>query len=259
MKIAVVSCYRDSASVPVRRHRAQQSSVSSIGGLQVGSYIWNALQRVRNLQTQFQGEAIVEHIAGEGDSVDATRELLASGGRAFGLHVRIVDCTTGAPRYGSVETAERMSALSSVANRMLDAISDDTDYVVYVESDLDWSADVIAQIIRRLSNQHVYDVISPLVFAGQYFYDVWGFRGLDGERFSPFAPFHRSIHQAWTESGRTELVEVSSLGSCLVMRRSAAEARILNGGALVEWSSNARQLLGLRLACWPALRIHHPV
>jgi hypothetical protein len=79
------------------------------------------------------------------------------------------------------------------------------------------------------------DVVAPLVMAGEAFYDIWGFRWLDGTRWSPFE------HQTLNTRFPTDLIEVGSAGSCLVMRAGVArECRIRNDYCLVGWCEDAR-------------------
>lgn len=243
MRLAVCSAYRDSAGN---------------GPLRVGSRIWQAIERIASLKTRFP-DAKVEHIAGEGDSVDNTRDHLTQAAAALGVELTLLDTSNGVQRFGSVEAPERLAALSKVGNAMFDAVQQDVDFVLYVESDLIWTADVAELLIQRLMMFDDFDVIAPLVMAGQYFYDIWGFRGLDGERFSPTSPYHSSVPDYAAQAGSQTVVEVSSLGSCLAMRGEVARAaRIRHGGALVDWSADARRL-GFKLGAWPGLSIAHPL
>ena len=209
------------------------------------------MRRVRALQDYVANSAAVRVAAVEGDSHDNTCNALLAAARVVDIPLHIFEASHGGPVFGSTEQPERMRALSYVGNTILDAVNPDDDVLVYVESDLLWEPATLWTLIDRLQWDHDFDVLSPLVFAGNNFYDVWGFRGADGERFAPFAPYHAQLHP-------TDVTPVSSVGSCLVMRASVARSKArMSTGALVEFCSNARDL-GYMIGVAPTLRIHHP-
>lgn len=175
----------------------------------------------------------VSIIAGEGDSLDATRSVLQQEAQSRDLAIRIPDCSHGKKIFGSTEEPERMRALSFVFNKVLDNVSFDTDLFLYVESDLMWEPKDIAKLIRTESE---FDVVAPLCMAGDAFYDIWGFRK-DENRFSPFHPFHPCLE--W-EPGA--IAEVDSIGSCFVSSGQVARAaRIRHEGAIVDWCADVRK------------------
>lgn len=188
----------------------------------------------------------VRVIAVEGDSADETREVLAQN-----PIVELVKYDHGRPWFGSTEAADRMRELSKIGNLIFDHVTKDDDVLVYVESDLIWDAETIGTLITMAINRtESYDVFVPMVFAGENFYDVWGFRGLDGARWAPFHPYH--------SERQPELTELSSAGSCLVMRAEVARAvRIVDDMCLVGWSKDARRK-GYRIATHGELRVTHP-
>lgn len=187
-------------------------------------------------------------IAVEGDSKDATQEALRMSARKRHLPLRLVECNHGGPVFGSVETEERFVALSKVGNAIFDAVAPTDSLLLYVESDLDWEPAAMAELLRRAATQYGgFDVHAPLVKAGQCFYDVWGFRDLEGHRFGPMKPFHHAL------SDRP--MEISSAGSCLAMRAEVARAvRIRNNYCLVGWCEDARNQ-GFRIAVHPDLAV----
>jgi hypothetical protein len=121
---------------------------------------------------------------------------------------------------------------------------------VYVESDLIWGAGAIWTLIdMALNRESGFDVFAPMIFAGDYFYDVWGYRK-NGSRFTPQPPYHPDLVNG--------LTEVDSVGSCLVMRAEVAEVcRIRNDYALVGWCEDARAH-GYKIAVHPNLKVYHP-
>lgn len=207
-------------------------------------YLGRYFAQIDALRKHFDPAHTVRVIAVEGDSKDKTRKILPRPG------VEVVTAAHGGPVYGSTEHSERMIALSKVGNSIFGAVKDTDDVLVYVESDLLWDPQTINSLIEKaITQEGGFDVFAPLIFAGQCFYDVWGFRK-DGARFSPFAPYHSGMNGS--------LTEIDSAGSCLVMRSIVArECRIRNDYCLVGWCEDARAH-GYRIAVCSDLRIHHP-
>lgn len=182
----------------------------------------------------------------EGDSTDRTLTLLQQ--KLVSFTGTIIDRSHGGPVYGSTEHPDRFRALQGVGNGILESCPLDADVLVYVESDLLWDAATIIQCIDRLKVG--VDVIAPMIFAGTTFYDVFAFRGLDGSRFAPFAPYHMSVAEAGAVTSSISpsglsvpggLVEVSSAGSCLVMRAEVAwQCRVPPEDGLVGFCRDAR-------------------
>lgn len=192
-------------------------------------------------------------VAVEGDSTDSTARDLKRGVQTRDLDLTVYTHNHGGPVWGSTENPARLAALSGVANKILDGVRESDDVLLYVESDLIWTPESIYQLIGYLDELKGVDVVAPLVFAGRHFYDVWAFRGLDGNRFSPFPPYHADL----TET-TSDCTFVSSVGSCLVMsERVARQVRICNGQALVGWCEEARRL-GYGIVVAPNVRVEHP-
>jgi hypothetical protein len=183
----------------------------------------------------------------EGDSRNGTVGYLRAHAAASGLSLDLATHNHGGPWFGSTEAPERMLALSGVANAVLDGVSAEDDALVYVESDLLWAPSVMTNLLAQLGPGR--DVIAPLVFAGEAFYDIWGFRA-SGQRFGPFPPYYEGLRL-------DEPTEVESVGSCLVMRGDVARSVRMESGALVEFCANARRA-GFRVYCDARERIHHP-
>ena len=242
MNVLLISAFRNSSRAHIDRWHAQTGQLG------------NALYPVNRTR--------LSTLAVEGDSANPTYEMLKSRiekGRGERTSRWLTQYHHNGPHFGSVESAERMTQLSLVADHWLDYIRrchmlSSSDVVIYVESDLIWEASTMVALIDALAGTTEYDVVSPLVFAGEHFYDVWGFRGLDGSQFAPFPPYHSSI----PISADPHLVEVSSIGSCVAFRPVVAtSAPSMSGGAFVGWCANVRAA-GHRIAVAPSLRIHHP-
>jgi hypothetical protein len=204
--------------------------------------------RVEALRKHAGPEHTVRVIAVEGDSLDTTREALAR----F-PNVDLITCNHGQREFGSTEDHDRLAALSMVGNTIFDSVRPSDDVLVYVEADLVWDPHTVGSLIDIADRRDdEFDVVAPLITGDNgIFYDVWGFRGLDGKRFSPFAPYHDDL-----KPGR--LCEVSSAGSCLVMGLPPAyHARIQNDYCLVGWCENARSM-GFRIGVHTGFTVVHP-
>lgn len=231
MNLAIASAFRNSSS---RNHLTR----------------W--LTQVAALQTRLNMDGHrLRAIAVEGDSTDDTRAQLLAGAARHSIALTLLTCDLGTPHFPSTEDPVRLSGLSRVLNTAMEATWPDDDAVLYVESDLIWYAGTILALVSVMAcNEHI-DILAPLVFAGPNFYDVWGFRK-DGERFSPFPPYHACLVDAFC-------TPVDSVGSCLLMRGQVANhVRVTNDQALVGWCASAREK-GYTIYVNPALRVDHPV
>ncbi len=194
----------------------------------------------------------VRVIAVEGDSLDATAAELARAAERWQIPVDIREYCHGQPQFASTEEPARLKMLSGVCNEVFAGVREDDDVLLYVESDLIWQPhDVGSCIDAARERRGGFDVVAPMIWAGQEFYDIWAFRGLDGERFGPFAPYHSSLNGHG-------LAEVGSVGSCLAMRAEvAAKVRVGDDNALVGWCAEARKQ-GYRLAVATDFGVNHP-
>lgn len=242
MNIAIVSAFRNSSSRLLRYF------------LQVEALMLHGRKTNPDLN--------VRVIAVEGDSTDKTKYELKNAKRIFnlGFDVKLVVHNHGKREFSSTEDADRMEALTGVMKSGLSAVdSSRDDVVLYVESDLIWNPHQVGSLIDMALRQEAgFDVFSPMVWAGKdtqnrpIFYDIWGFRKQNGERFSPFFPYFDS------HIGFIKLAEVSSVGSCLAFRSEIAEKVEVSGSnGLVSWCESARNQ-GYRIAVAPQFYLEHP-
>jgi hypothetical protein len=162
-----------------------------------------------------------------GDCTDDTANQLLRGAEDRALSLQLIEASHGGPVFGSTEHTDRLKALSFIGNRGLESVNEHDDFVFYVESDLIWRPDTVTRLLATLSSFSRPGVLAPLTFAGPHFYDVFCFRGLDGERFAPFPPYH-------SELDRNGLTAVSSVGSGFVMHAEVARnCRILDQNVLI--------------------------
>lgn len=137
---------------------------------------------------------------------------------------------------------------ASIGNQGIEAaLQHESEFVLWVESDLCFPSDLLDQLVPR-----DVDVIAPLVFLGGVFYDSWGFRDLAGNKLFSFP----------VGAFPPLPVELSSVGSCVLFRTAIFREGIrFRGthadGLLVGVCSDARQR-GFRVWADPAVSIVHP-
>jgi hypothetical protein len=226
----------------------------------VGSAFRNMSSRINRYFKQVH--ALAEHIgpdhsvrviAVEGDSVDETERELVHMAELWQLDTSLRKHDHGHPPFGSTEEPLRLEALSGVMLEIFKAVKKEDDVLLYVESDLIWKPHEVGSIIDIAFEQREgFDIVAPMVWAGEAFYDIWGFRGLDGQRFSPFEPYHEDLPLHG-------IGEISSAGSCLAMRAEVAmKVRPTNNKkALVGWCKAARAKK-YRIGCAVDFEVHQP-
>lgn len=206
-------------------------------------------RQVDALRTALQSrDSVLRLIAVEGDSIDNTRQQLMRMAEYANLPIELHIREHGCREWGSTEEPERLEKLSYVANGIFEGVYEHDDVLIYVESDLIWHPEVFLRLIDQLKPG--VDVIAPMTFAGEAFYDIWGFRK-NGVRFGPFEPFHKEINLQ-------ELNQVDSVGSCLVMRAEVARrCRATHNMALVGFCQDVWDK-GFTVNADPRERIYHP-
>jgi hypothetical protein len=231
MRVVIGSAFRNSAGYHLQRYFVQVNSLHE--------------------QLVAAGHSL-RVVAVEGDSSDDTRFQIMRWAEHLNLSLHLETRNHGQRVFGSTEEPERMAALSYVGNGILESVREDDDVLVYVESDLVWRAEVIRSLVNKLGAG--VDVISPLVFAGEAFYDIWAFRkgGFEDQyRFGPFHPFHPKLRF-------DHPTPMHSTGSCLVMKAEVArKCRIINNEALVGFCKDVYDK-GFFLWADARERIQHP-
>lgn len=226
MQVAIVSIFRNSANGQTQRFLTQ------VAGLQK---LWPGTLRV---------------IAVHGDSTDQTAESLGIWAQRFQIDLELIERSHGGPVFGSTEHPERLRALSFVGNGAMEAVRPEDDLIWYAESDLIWDPLVAFNCLQLVDG--ITHCVAPLVFAGENFYDVFCFRGLDGQRFAPFAPYHSSL------SIGSGLTEVSSVGSAFAASGEVARnCRMGQDGVLLGFFQDARER-GYNVFVAQYLKVRHP-
>jgi hypothetical protein len=216
------------------------------------SYLDRYFTQITNLRSELveRGHSLTYAWA-EGDSTDDTFQRLS-------VHVNprpddvLIKVDHGGPVFGSVDNDQRWRNISKVCNALLDAIPTDTDYVIYVESDLLWTADTMLPLLNHVLNG--LDAVAPMCFhlPTGMFYDTWGHRK-NGLRFTQNSPYHPHINPG------IDVTEIDSAGSCIVMNYSVAQHARFDPPELgiVGFGNTLRQL-GFKLFLDTTQRVFHP-
>ena len=176
----------------------------------------------------------VECVIAEGDSYDDTWGELE---RWLTPQDKLVKAEHGGPSYGSIDHPDRWKQMAWVCNQVMEELPDDESPKIYVESDLVWTPPVMVKLLEDLGSC---DAVAPMSMRHGVFYDVWGHRGVDGERFHFAPPFHADL------DNDLELVPIASAGSCIAMRPEIAKvARFSEEDCIVGLCRSIREHGGL--------------
>lgn len=182
----------------------------------------------------------------EGDSTDDSWEQLQAWAA---VEQRVI---LGRQSAGSVPDFDaRVRMWARLGNAVIDQLRGrHFDHLVWCESDLVLPPDLL---MRLVADER--DVVAPAIFLGGMFYDTWGFRGLDGSKFSNTPPYHAQ----WHPHG---VVELASVGSAVMMRRAVVDAGVrfrgtYEDGLLVGFCADARRL-GFRVWMDSRVAVLHP-
>ena len=182
----------------------------------------------------------------EGDSTDDSYQRLQAWAREDPrVHLAKVDVE---PVMDFADRVAKWAMLGNVAVEQ--ALQTACDRVLWCESDLVLPNDLLEQLVAEPC-----DIVAPAIYLGSMFYDTWGFRGLDGNRFANVEPYHREFrHHA--------LVPLSSVGSCVLFRREIFDQGVrfrgtYDDGLLVGVCRDAATL-GFRTFMDSRVAILHP-
>jgi hypothetical protein len=180
----------------------------------------------------------------EGDSRDASYAFLQRWAEEDS-RVRVGQQHVG----DGVGVEERAARWARAGNACLDLVpaGGAHTHVLWLESDLCFPADLLVRLLA-----HRVDVVAPIIWIGGLFYDTWGFRGMDGVKW-----------QAETRFRTMQLVEMNSVGSCVLFDRKVLDAGILfrpafEDGLLVGMCNDARAR-GMKVWADTGTAILHPV
>lgn len=185
----------------------------------------------------------------EGDSQDESHEFLEAWAAQAGGRIIVGRECVG----DTVENEDRAARWARAGNACFDLIPKDGrhTHVLWLEADLCFPAELIKRLLA-----HDVDIVAPIIWLGGFFYDTWGFRGLDGRRWSNHPPYHADFRSL-------DLIEVQSVGSCVLFRREVLDAGIrfrgsYENGLLVGMCQDARTK-GFKVFVDTGTAILHPV
>ena len=146
--------------------------------------------------------------------------------------------------------AVRWARAGNACLELIDAVPQYS-HVLWMESDLCFPLD----LLERLLSLEV-DIVAPMIWIGGHFYDTWGFRDLQGNKWSHYPPYHPDYRS-------DSLMEVGSVGSCVLFRREVLDAGVrfrgpYQTGLLVGVCNDARAK-GFRVFADTSTSILHPV
>ncbi len=198
------------------------------------------------LEAQISPEIELVYSFVEGDSKDDTHARLAEWGREDPrLRLQKIDVEP------VTDFSDRVAKWAMLANAAIEGLAGIRhDYVLWCESDLCLPPDLLSQLVADQV-----DVVAPGIFLGGYFYDTWGFRGLDGRKFENVAPYHPA-YQPFA------LTELASVGSTVLFRREVFDSGVRfrgvhEDGLLVGVCNDARAR-GFRVFLDSRVTIVHP-
>lgn len=183
----------------------------------------------------------------EGDSKDLTW-LTLFGWAAWDSRVILIKCDTGAPHYGSVIHPERFATLAKVFNAGMDAVDLAwSDYVMFIPSDIRFEPDLLKRLMA-----HDVDVVAPLVWTGDRFFDIWALSQED--RF-----FHGFTHAEAEQLFGGKLTECTTVGGTMLINADVLRAGVRYTPQEVDrgFSKSARGR-GFHVFLDPSTSVFHP-
>lgn len=218
MRIAIVSIFRDSPKWYIKDYFRRAKSIVGHG---------------------------LEWFLVEGDSINQTYEMLkseAEGDSRF----KVFKTRTGLPYMHQAIHKARFTCLAKTYNVAVDvAAFGEFDYLWYLDSDLLYQPDLLS----RLAGLDL-DVVAPICMARDVFYDVWGYRHLDGETVG--------VCTDWIKSKNP--IRLLTAGACVLFKHRFIErgARLTNDECIVGLCKEAAKR-GAKVWLDPTSVIWHPI
>jgi hypothetical protein len=151
----------------------------------------------------------------ESDSKDDTWEQLGEWYYDDPHRIRLKTMETGSPKYGQHTSPERFKHLARIWNWALGmADLDWSDYIFLVPFDIIWNSDTITQLWRNNV-----DLVSPLTFCDDRFYDTWAMERVNGKKWKDFT-------KDWCEENlKGRLLQMNLIGGTVLI-----DAKVLKAG-----------------------------
>jgi len=153
----------------------------------------------------------------------------------------------------ATEKEDRAGRWARVGNACIDLVPNTASHTHYLwlEADLCFPTELVARLLAR-----GVDIVAPMIFLGGGFYDSWGFRDTAGRKWRNKAPYHPHYRPL-------SLLEMGSVGSCVLFRRAVLDAGIrfkgtYENGLLVGMCQDARAK-GFKVWADTATAILHPM
>lgn len=220
------------------------TNVTIVSPCRDAAHLFDAYRR--RIDTLVHPYAALRVVLIEGDSIDNTWsrcwEWAAQDSR-----VTVVKRDTGKPRYGSIVNLDRFEGLATVFNAGLDAVDTEwSDYVLFLPFDIRYEPDMLQRLLA-----HDVDMVSPLVFQGPVFYDIWAFSRA-GAYFVNFGRDHAARHFG------DALMEMDTIGGTLLMRSEIVARGVRYGLTDVDRGLSRRAAdMGYRLWADPLTHVEH--
>lgn len=195
---------------------------------------------------------------GYGDSTDGTPAALHDE-CVSRFDANLVDVSHGGVYFGSIVHPVRFKQLAGIANKLYAVIPKGADYVLHVESDLIWQAEVLMSLLNGVEALRSIDSISsahtllaPMIIDAEgRFYDTWAFR-LYGTRFFHQKPYHSALEEG------TRYYDMDSVGSCFIMNADLASKVFWPDRDVVVGMCNQVNLMHGRIYLDSKLEVYHP-
>lgn len=184
-------------------------------------YLDRYVAQVEALAREVEGRgAAFSLVMAEGDSTDGTDVWLNEYAKRAPFAVTVYHFPHGGPVFGSVNDKARWANIARTWNALYGQLGGGhvkpDDAVIYIEADLIWEPATMLALLAHVPGGR--DAVSPMCFSSAHptwFYDTWGHRGMAGDHFRNLPPPYHPSLEGWQPG---TLVQISSAGSCMVMR-----------------------------------------
>ena len=156
----------------------------------------------------------VRLVLAEGDSADGTYDAISKRLVDHPVDDVLLKVDHNGAKFGSEDNPVRWAQIALVCNAVMEAAKPLPGPMIYVESDLIWEPETMTRLLEDLA---VYPAVAPMSMRGGRFYDIYGFRGMDGVCWTPTEPYHAEMATG------APLVKISSAGSCIAMQAHVAD------------------------------------
>lgn len=161
----------------------------------------------------------------EGDSTDNTREALHAWAAADPM-VTVLRHDTHGPKWGSVVHPKRFRQLAEVFNVALEAVDLEwSHYVLFLPADIVYQPDLAARLMA-----HRVDIVAPLVWQNERFYDVWAFSRFGAN----LPPFTRGQLAEQMAAEPTDLWDMDTVGGTVLLDADVIAEGVRYGKRLVD-------------------------